>query len=114
MNLITNPTFDESINDLNDADALAVALDIIRVMCESSNLEDEYKTCLNDFQDIQWEALPDINIDAFIALHERGVNGELTREELDEFLDMVSIASNPPLYFFMRKGVQLTEDRLAA
>lgn len=70
----------------------------------------EARDCLDVFHEYEWVRKPDCNEVRFQALVEKGNNGTMTEDELDEFMDMVSWESEPHAYFAICQGQAAIEE----
>ena len=74
--------------------------------CASLDPQVQYNDCMICFDSYEWEMLPNANAERFQELRAKG-GEDLTHEELDEFMDMVSPDGEVNEYFNIVRGRKL-------
>lgn len=72
------------------------------VNCVELDKEDQYSDCLSVFSDYDWQVKAVSNQERFQQLMDKGIQGSLSMEEMDEFMDMVSDEGSPHIYHTLR------------
>lgn len=68
------------------------------------DMSTEAKDCLEVFDQYDWLMAEGCDATRFLALKDKGNAGTMVKEELDEFIGMVSDDGEVHLYFFIARG----------
>lgn len=66
----------------------------------------EAKDCMEVFVEYEWAMTPSCDEALFQELLEKGNNGTITIDELDDFMDMVSREGQTHVYFSIHQGIK--------
>jgi hypothetical protein len=66
----------------------------------------EAKDCIEVFGEYEWAMTPGCDEALFQHLLEKGINGTITVDELDGFMDMVSREGQTHVYFSIHQGIK--------
>ncbi|MDQ2077440.1 hypothetical protein [Marinimicrobium sp. ABcell2] len=69
-----------------------------------ASTEDEAKDCLDFFNNYNWVKKPNADEKQFQSLLEKGNAGEMSEEELDDFMEMVSDDGDWHVYYALFNG----------
>ncbi len=96
MNQATNKPEKNEIQEI-----LMSLKDILVFLLDSASLDqrEHAKDCMDCFSDYQWLMLPNANAERFQALQKKGDEGELSFNELNEFMLMASPSGIVGEYF---------------
>lgn len=84
-------------------------LDILEELLNSSNLSAsaEAKDCLDVFHEYEWLMKDGCDEDVYANLLDKGIAGEMSLKELDQFMDMVSKDGQHHIYFSIYEGCKV-------
>jgi len=78
---------------------------ILSALVYSTALDSSGSDALEMFEDYQWLPRPGADPDLFTRMIDTGNNWTMNREQLDQFMDMVSATGDTHLYFWIRKAL---------
>lgn len=77
---------------------------------EALDLASEARDCLENFEDYEWQMIPGKDSDRFETLRDKGNEGIMTLQELNEFMGIVSQDGQFHLYYSLWIGHQIVAD----
>jgi len=100
----TESLLDRDYRSLSLTDKNVYLIEILTGILGSCALNEEAILARNDFNDYEWTAKPDINLNDFNRLLEIGKNNDMTESDIDDFMELVSDSGQHHLYYLIRKG----------
>lgn len=96
----------QQYHELNDTLKIDYLATIIKAMIDSANLDEssEARDCLDVFDNYEWKAKEGCDLERFNSLLRKGNDGELSKDELDDFMGLVSDDGETHLYYVIRKA----------